>query len=296
MLTVRLIPQYGLVLGLHGIFYCGLSNVIIPRFRGIVPMIESALKYRISIWFLVPPQVVLFCKTPEARKMHDECRKLVQTVMIGAAPLSDDLSRKFDEALPGVDWGQAYGMTETCTLTLMYPLRLPCVFGSAGRLVSDVEARIVTPEGKECGLDEPGELWIRSPSNALGYSNNEQATREMWVEGGWVRTGDEAKVNKEGDFFIVDRLKELIKVKGFQVAPAELEGWLLNHDDVSDAMVVGIPDDDAGELPLAYVSLSSEAAKRCKGNEAEANQVKSSIMKHVSDHKIRYKHLKRVEM
>jgi acyl-CoA synthetase (AMP-forming)/AMP-acid ligase II len=180
---------YALVLGLHANFYSAIANVIIPKFRGIVPMLETAIKYRASLWYLVPPQVVLFCKDPKARSLHAKCREFVHMVMIGAAPLSDDLSRQFEQALPGVDWGQGYGMTETCTLTLMHPLNMKCVLGSAGRLVSNVEARIVTPEGKDCGLEEPGELWVRSPSNALGYSNNEQATREMWVDGGWVSHG-----------------------------------------------------------------------------------------------------------
>lgn len=90
-----------------------------------------------------------------------------------------------------------------------------CVFGLVGRLILNVEVRIIIFEGKECGLDELGELWIWSLLNMLGYSNNLDVMKEMWVKGGWVRMGDEVKVNKEGDFFIVDRLKELIKVKGF---------------------------------------------------------------------------------
>lgn len=163
--------------------------------------------------------------------------------------------------------------------------------------MSDVQARIVSPEGKNLGLDEAGELWVRSPSNTLGYSNNKKATEEMFVPGNWVRTGDEAKVNRDGDFFIVDRLKELIKVKGFQVAPAELEGWLLNHADVSDAMVVGIDDEDAGERPLAFVTLTLDAQKRVSSNGEQASKdVQASVMKHVSDHKVRYKHLKHVEI
>lgn len=198
---------YGLVLGLHGMFFFGIGNVIMPRFRGIVPMLESCMKYKISIWFLVPPQVVLFCKQQEAQSFHSKCRELVNFVMIGAAPLSDDLSSQFQKALPNLDWGQGYGMTETSTLTLMHPTEQKCVLGSAGRLVSDVDAKIVSPEGKTLGLDQPGELWVRSPSNALGYSNNAEATREMFLVGNWVRTGDEAKVNADGDFFIVDRLK-----------------------------------------------------------------------------------------
>lgn len=170
------------------------------------------------------------------------------------------------------------------------------MLGSAGRLVSDTEARIVTPEGKDCGLEQPGELWIRGRQNTLGYLNNKQATDEMYVSGNWVKTGDEAMVNKDGDYFIVDRLKELIKVKGFQVAPAELEGWLLNHEDVSDSCVIGIADEAAGERPFAFVTLPAEAEKRCKGNKEEEKKIKESIMKHVSDHKTRYKHLKRVEI
>lgn len=189
-------------------FYMGVPIVVMPRFRGIVTMLDSCLKYRISIWFLVPPQVVLFCKAQEAQSYHAKCRKIVNFVMIGAAPLSDDLSKQFDAALDGCGWGQAYGMTETATATLMHPVELrKSVLGSAGRLISDVDARIVSPEGKNLGLEEAGELWVRSPSNTLGYSNNAEATREMFVDGNWVRTGDEAKVNKDGDFFIVDRLK-----------------------------------------------------------------------------------------
>lgn len=215
--------------------------------------------------------------------------------------------------------------SETCTLTLMHPLRMRCIEGSAGRLISNTEARIVTPEGRDCGFDEPGELWIRGPQNTLGYSNNEQATKEMFLDGNWVRTGDEVRINNDGDFFVVDRLKELIKVKGFQVAPvryffsdvelvrasadepdtinllssqAELEGWLLNHSDVSDACVIGVPDESSGERPLAYISLSTEAKQRLKekSGSTEEQKLKESVLRHVSDHKIRYKHLKGVEM
>jgi 4-coumarate--CoA ligase len=295
--TLPMFHIYGLVIGLHDTFFWGTTLVVIPKFRGIGPMLETCVKYKISHWYLVPPQVVLYIKSPDAQKYHADCRKFVRFVMIGAAPLSDDLCKQFTKLLPGIDLGQGYGMTETATLTLMYPTEQgPYVLGSAGRLISDTEARIVTPEGKDCDIDNPGELWIRGRQNTLGYLNNEKATEEMYVADGWIRTGDEAQVDKNGDFFIVDRLKELIKVKGFQVAPAELEGWLLNHEDVSDSCVIGIYDEAAGERPFAFLTLPLETAERCKNNKEEEKKVKESIMKHVSDHKTRYKHLKRVEI
>lgn len=100
------LSQYGLVLILHASFWGGLPNVVIPKFKGIAPMLASVLRYRISIWPLVPPQVVLFCKSDDAKPYHEKVRSIVHFVMVGAAPLSDDLSRQFEKLLPNVDWGQ----------------------------------------------------------------------------------------------------------------------------------------------------------------------------------------------
>ncbi|PWN94676.1 acetyl-CoA synthetase-like protein [Tilletiopsis washingtonensis] len=286
---------YGLVIVLHFTFYIGVTTVVVPRFKGIVPMLESCVKYKISIWWLVPPQVVLLCKDPGAKKYHAELAKFVRFVMIGAAPLSDDLSRQLDAILPGLH-GQGYGMTETCTVTLMHPLNTKPVMGSAGRLVTDTDALVVTTDGNVCGVEERGELWIRAPQNTLGYFNNKQATEEMFLKGNWVRTGDEVYFNKDGDCFITDRLKELIKVKGFQVAPAELEGWILNHADVRDCGVIGYPDEDAGEVPCAFIALSEDAKARVEKNQGEIEKIKASVAKHVSDTKVHYKRLGRVEI
>ena len=112
--TLGILPMfhiYGLIIGLHCMFYWGMTTVVIPKFKGIGSMLETCTKYRISHWWLVPPQVVLYCKSPDAQAHHAECRKFVRFVMIGAAPLSDDLSRLFMKMLPGIDWGQGYGMT-----------------------------------------------------------------------------------------------------------------------------------------------------------------------------------------
>lgn len=191
-------------------------------------------------------------------------------------------------------------MTECATLLTMHPPGMRPVLGSAGRLVSDVEALVVNSEGKKVGVGETGELWVRGPSNTLGYLNNAKATEEMWTKEGWIRTGDEVTFNAEGDMFILDRLKELIKVKGFQVPPAELEGWILNHEDVADCGVIGFPDESSGEIPLAFVMLSSAAAQRLDAagdrRSDEEKKIKASIMRSVAENKIRYKHLGGVEL
>jgi acyl-CoA synthetase (AMP-forming)/AMP-acid ligase II len=205
---------YGLVVSLLFTFFSGITNVCIPKFKGIEAMIRTALKYRITLWWLVPPQVVLLVKDPSAKKYYGELRELVRFMMIGAAPLSDDLSGRLEAVLPGLDWGQGWGMTECCTVGTMHPPKTRAVFGSAGRLFPNVSAKVVNAEGKEVGVDEAGEFWIKAPTVTLGYLSNEKATEEMWLKDGWLRTGDEVKFNKEGDMFIVDRLKELIKVKG----------------------------------------------------------------------------------
>ena len=114
------------------------------------------------------------------------------------------------------------------------------------------ETRIVV-DGRDAGLDEPGELWVRGPQVMAGYHNRPEATAATLTEDGWLKTGDQAEVDADGYVFIRDRLKELIKVKGFQVAPAEVEAALLTSPMVRDAAVRGVPDDEAGEVPVAFV-------------------------------------------
>lgn len=267
-------------------------------------MIKTTLKYGCTTWYLVPPQVVLLVKDPAVKPYLEELRKVVKFAMIGAAPLSDDLSSQLAKVLPDADWGQGYGMTETCTVTTAHPIGIKPVLGSAGRLFPDVKAKVVNAEGKAVGVDGTGELWLQTPTMTLGYLNNQKATDEMWVkdaDGPWVRTGDEVKFNSDGDMFIVDRLKELIKSKGFQVAPAELEGWILNHEDVSDVGVIGFPSESSGEVPLAFISLASDTLARLSKlsdgeKKQEEDKIKKSVSKFVSDHKIRYKHLGGVEI
>ena len=164
-------------------------------------------------------------------------------------------------------------------------------YGSCGSLISGVEARLVKADGTEVtGLDEPGELLVRSPSVVLGYLKNDKANRETFVDG-WLRTGDEAVIRRSDKghehVFIVDRIKELIKVKGLQVAPAELEAHLLAHPAVADVAVIQVPDDAAGELPKAFV-----VKHRSIGLEENEMMLRRKIAKHVETHKARHKWLK----
>ncbi|KAG8960122.1 hypothetical protein FRC05_007047 [Tulasnella sp. 425] len=163
--------------------------------------------------------------------------------------------------------------------------------GSAGQLISGTEAKVVKSDGTLADYGEMGELFIRGPQGRFNrYLNNPAANAETFVDG-WVRTGDEVYFHENGDLFIVDRLKELIKCRGFQVAPAELEGHLLDHPDVSDVCVVGVQDEYSGEIPLAFVVLTADAASKAGKASKEAEAIKASIRKHVSDVKVRYKWL-----
>ncbi|KAJ3733320.1 phenylacetyl-CoA ligase [Lentinula guzmanii] len=279
---------YGLVLNLHFILYSRMSLVLVEKFS-FVKMLELIERYRISHLMLVPPHIVLFCK--QTRLVENYALGSVRFIMVGAAPLSNEVNSQIFNIFPEAHIGQAYGMTETCTSVSAFPItKKRGTAGSAGLLKPGVRARILKEDGSFGTFDEPGELCIWSPSNALGYFENEEATRETFVDG-WVRTGDEAKIDRNLELWIMDRIKEIMKVRGFQVAPAELEGCILDHPDVNDTCVVGIPDDYSGEVPLAFVVLKDEASARAERSVEENAKVKASIQKHVSDNKVYYKRL-----
>ncbi|KAF5345514.1 hypothetical protein D9758_012036 [Tetrapyrgos nigripes] len=265
---------YGLVLNLHFVLFARMTLVVVPKFN-FVQMLESIQKYKIGNLMLVPPQIVLLCKHP-AVKNYD-LKGIIRSIMVGAAPLSNEVNQQLFSLLPEAHIGQGYGMTETCTASSCWSIeskRGPP--GCSGQLMPGVLARILKPDGTYAGYDEPGEVLIYSPSNALGYHNNEQA---------WVKTGDEARLDKNNNLWILDRIKEIMKVRGFQVAPAELEGCILDHPDVSDTTRVG------GEVPMAFVVLSADAAKRVETDRIAGNKIKESIKKHVAVNKIAYKQL-----
>ncbi|KIL59214.1 hypothetical protein M378DRAFT_27129 [Amanita muscaria Koide BX008] len=279
---------YGMVITLHSSLFCGMTYVSFPKFN-YVEMLESIMRYRITHLMLVPPLIVLLCKHPATEKY--DIQRHIRYIICGAAPLTTEVNEQLFQMFPNAHIGQAYGMTETCTANIMFTIeRKRGISGSSGVLVPGVLAQIVKADGTLGGYDEEGEIMIKTPSMALGYANNKQATKETFIDG-WVRTGDIAKIRRDNQVFVVDRLKEIMKVKGFQVAPAELEGCLLDHPDIASACVVGIHDEYSGEVPLAFVVLKTTAADRVESDPKAAQDIKQSIIKHVADNKVNYKHL-----
>jgi acyl-CoA synthetase (AMP-forming)/AMP-acid ligase II len=204
-------------------------------------MLQCVQKYKITDLVLVPPVVVAMAKHP-ATKNFD--LSSVKHVGSGAAPLGREVSEEFERlwATRQVNVKQGWGMTEvTCAATGFHPNLFSESF-SVGELLANCEAKIVLDEeGKvEAEQGERGEIWVRAPNVMKGYWNKPDATRETLTPDGWLKTGDVAYVDGDNHFFIVDRKKELIKVKGLQVAPAELEAILLDHPEVQDAAVIGV--------------------------------------------------------
>ncbi|KAJ7712446.1 phenylacetyl-CoA ligase [Mycena metata] len=295
---------YGLVVNLHFLLYCAMTVVIVPKFN-FEGMLKSIVRHKITHLMIVPPQAVLLCKHPAVKKYD---LSGIRYVMIGAAPLTDEVNEMLFNLFPEAHIGQGYGMTETCTVITIWSIeRKRGMAGGAGQLLPGVVARVRKTDGTFAGYNEIGELVIKAPSNALGYFNNAQATKETFVDG-YVRTGDEVKITSDGELWVLDRIKEIMKVsdptlvdrpfitsssrsEDSKVAPAELEGTILDHPDISDACVVGIPDEYSGEVPLAFVVLTVDAASRVKRNPSLLQEIRQSVTKHVADQKIKYKHL-----
>ena len=195
----------------------------------------------------------------------------LRAILSGAAPLDEDLGHAVADRI-GCRVVQGYGMTELSPVSHCTPLdggkRLVgsvAPIGAAGWTAANSASKLIDPTtGDEIGipdmgLSEAGELWFKGPNVMAGYLGNEKATRETIDDDGWLRTGDMARVDSSGCVYIVDRLKELIKYKGYQVPPAELEAVLLSHPAIADAAVVGAVDAEGEEVPKAFVVKQSEA-------------------------------------
>jgi len=251
---------YGMTVLFGAAILAGARQIVASRFRPVDEFLSLFERYRPTLFFTVPLILQEFCHHPKVRNMDWSALRYVNT---GGAPLSPDLQERFT-SLTGVPVIQGYGLTETSPTTHTVPLNKIKV-GSVGTPVSMTEHRIVDPvTTQELRPGEIGELWIRGPQVMKGYYQDSQATMQALVSG-WLRTGDLARQDEDGYVYIVDRLKELIKCKGFQVAPAEIEHVLHGHPDILDAAVIGEPHPEMGEAPVAYVviregsSLSAEA-------------------------------------
>ncbi|KJA20113.1 hypothetical protein HYPSUDRAFT_828333 [Hypholoma sublateritium FD-334 SS-4] len=288
--ALGVLPFYhnaGLIISLHLVIFCAMTLVVAPKYD-FSAILGSILRNRVSHLFLVPPHAITFCKHPAVMK-HNFNR--VKYVMIGAAPVSREIQEQLYAIFPTAQVGQAYGLTETvCTLSMVGATQKRGPLGSGGRLLPGIRARVIRPDGSFAQHGEPGELIVRSPATALGYLDNVSATEETF-KNGWVYTGDEAILTNDHEVFIFDRLKEFLKVRGFQVAPAELEGCILSHPDVSEACVVGSPDEYSGEVPMGFVVLTPTAAESVVRDPAMSNHLMESIIKHVESRKVSYKRL-----
>jgi acyl-CoA synthetase (AMP-forming)/AMP-acid ligase II len=251
----------------------GTTLVTMPRFD-LPQFLELIQRYRATRLFVVPPMVLALAKHPI---VDDYDLSSVQTLFSGAAPLGPELAEEA-RARIGAPTVQGYGMTE------MSPVSHASRFdddrpGSIGILVANAEARVVDPEtGADLPVGADGEIWCRGPMVMLGYLGRPDATAETIDADGWLHTGDIGHVDADGFWYVVDRLKELIKFKGFQVPPAELEALLLTHPAVADCAVIGVADEEAGELPKAFVVLKP-------GTEVSAEALQEFVAGHVASYK-----------
>ena len=244
---------YGMTVIMNVGLMRGITIVTLPRFE-----LESFLKvlqdWPIALAHVVPPIAVLLAKHPlvDAYDLRG-----VKWLFSGAAPFGPELTQAIRDRL-NVAVRQGYGMTETSPVAYYTPPEAQRD-GKVGVLAPNTECRIVDPEtGRDVGPGARGEVWLRGPQIMIGYLNNPNATAATLDGERWLRTGDIGCVDHEGYLTVVDRLKELIKVKGYQVAPAELESLLLEHPLIADVAVIPVVDADAGEVPKAVVVARGE--------------------------------------
>jgi len=242
---------------MNGCIGVGATQVMMGRFD-IEEFLQLLSSHKVTVLFTVPPVGLGLTQYPDVANYDLSSLRLG---FFGAAPLSADMQSRIQSVL-GFPIIQGYGMTETSPVTnfdFMEPERSR--LGSIGPAVSDTDEKIVDLETGETEVPrgEPGELMVRGPQVMKGYFNNAEATAETITDDGWLHTGDIVKMDEDGYVWVLDRKKELIKYKGFQVPPAELEGILLEHPDIADAAVVGKLDDESGEIPKAFVVRAANA-------------------------------------
>jgi 4-coumarate--CoA ligase len=260
--------------------------VTMPKFD-FVEFLRIMQDHRCTYVFIAPPVAVGLAKHPLVEQYDISS---VRMIFSGAAPLDGALAQAVADRL-GCQLKQGYGMTELSPVSHVIPQAnddLP--LSSVGFTIPNMECKLLDPEtGDEIevpaeGVSAPGELLVRGPNVMLGYLGNEEATRQIMTDDGFLRTGDIATVRADGVVTIVDRLKELIKYKGYQIAPAELEALLLTHPAIADAAVIGIPDDEGQEVPKAFVVL-----------QAGAELDEAGVIDFVAEHVAPYKKVRRVQ-
>jgi acyl-CoA synthetase (AMP-forming)/AMP-acid ligase II len=251
---------YGMTVLLNLSLYARAQLVTFPRFD-LAHFLGTIERQRCTYLFVAPPIALALAKHPLVGE-HD--LSSVHTILSGAAPLDGALADLVAARL-GCRVVQGYGMTEMSPVSHAVPAERDDIpRGSVGLTISNMVCRIVDLETghdigiPESGMSEPGELWCKGPNVMAGYLDDEEATRQILDADGYLHTGDIAAVDAHGAFYVVDRVKELIKYHGYQVPPAELEALLLTHPDVQDAAVIGVLDDDGEEVPKAFIVRRDE--------------------------------------
>ncbi|KAK4949766.1 hypothetical protein LTR10_011608 [Elasticomyces elasticus] len=241
---------------------CGIQTFLMERYN-LSDMLDHIQSFKITELLLVPPILVAMAKHPSVRDGSCDISS-VRKVVAGAAPIGMEVTKQFEELFKEkVKVRQAWGMSEAPAITLCWDEResLGPSSISIGELVPGAEAMLVKENGEEeTRPGERGEFWVRSPNMMKGYWRNSKATAETITRDGWMKTGDIAYRDEAGKWYMVDRKKELIKVRGAQVAPAELEALLLEHQQILDAAVIGVKTATDDEDPRAYVVLKPGAS------------------------------------
>ena len=286
--VLAVLPSFhitGLVHALHLPMLINAEVVMLPAFD-MKSMLDTVVEYQITEMLLVPPILIRMVKDPIVDKYN---LSHLRRFSSGAAPLSEEIIHLLKEKFPQTGFKQGYGMTESCSCLTAHP---PAFYDykyahTVGTICASTTLKIMKDDNTEAGVGEPGEIWAKGPQVVMGYLNNEEASREAFDADGFLHTGDLGSIDEHGVITIVDRLKEIIKVKGIGVAPAELEDLLLGHEKVEDVAVLGIADDYSGELPKAYVVL--------KAGQEDSQEVGRELIKYVREKKVRYKAVKEIE-
>jgi len=259
-------------------------------------MLEVIQKYKLKELLLVPPILIRMVRDAIVDKYDTSS---VVRFSSGAAPLSQEvidlMAKKFPNSAVGKPYGQTglkqgYGMTESCSCITAFPLHRVEGYklgNAVGEIVANTEVKIIKEDGTEANVGESGEIIARGPQITMGYLGNEKATNETYDADGFLHTGDQGMIDEDGIIHILDRIKEMIKVKGIQVAPAELEDLLLGHPAVEDVAVLGLPDDYSGEIPKAFVVLKPGVKK--------THSIGKELLAYVKEKKTKYKWVKEVE-
>ncbi|KAJ6084662.1 hypothetical protein N7486_011462 [Penicillium sp. IBT 16267x] len=283
----------GLVHQMHTPVCLNAEVYMLPAFD-MKTMLDTVVEYQISELLLVPPILIRLLRDPIV-KNYDLSH--VRRFSSGAAPLSAEVIQELQRRFPHTGFKQGYGMTESCSCITAHPIEQSTYeyANRVGSIVANTEVKIVDPEtGAELGYGEPGEILARGPQVVMGYLNNEKATADTFDSEAWLHTGDVGYIDREGFITITDRIKEMIKVKGIAVAPAELEDLLLGHPMIEDVAVGAIADEYTGQRPKAYIVLKPEI--RNGKNKEQILALLRGVIKYVQERKVRHKWVTEVEL